>query len=77
MKTITFHLRENSYFHDGVQVTSADWRWSIELMTSEAGSNFVTQDKFPCIEGTNDAGLLEDGAEPRTSLPSSSTSSSR
>ena len=63
MKTITFHLRENSYFHDGVQVTSADWRWSIELMTSEAGSNFVTQDKFPCIEGTNDAGLLEDGAE--------------
>ncbi len=63
MKTITFHLRENSYFHDGVQVTSADWRWSIELMTSEAGSNFVTQDKYPCIEGTNDAGLLEAGSE--------------
>ncbi len=63
MKTITFHLRDNSYFHDGVQVTSADWRWTIEMMTSETGSNFITQDKYPCIEGTNDAGLLEEGSE--------------
>lgn len=63
MKTITFHLREDSYFHDGVQVTSADWRWTIEMMTSETGSNFVTQDKYPCVEGTNDAGLLEPGKE--------------
>jgi peptide/nickel transport system substrate-binding protein len=61
MKTITFHLRDNSYFHDGVQVTSADWRWTIEMMTGVGGSNVVIQDKYVCIEGTDDSGRLIDG----------------
>lgn len=59
--TITLHLRQDSYFHDGEQVTSADWRYMIELMTSAEGSQCVTQDKFAIITGTEPAGKLAQG----------------
>lgn len=61
LSTITFHLRKDSYWHDGEQVTSADWRFMIELMTSADGSQCVTQDKFAVIEGTEAGGKLAEG----------------
>lgn len=62
MKTITFKLQEELYWHDGEKVTSADWLFSLGLMTSEYGSQCVTQDKYSAIEGTGPSGLLEAGA---------------
>ena len=61
LSTITLHLREDSYFHDGEQVTSDDWRFTIELMTSEYGSACVTQDKYSIITGTEAGGRLAEG----------------
>lgn len=61
LTTITLHLRKDSYWHDGEQVTSADWRYMIELMTSAAGSACVTQDKFAIVTGTEPGGKLAEG----------------
>lgn len=61
LKTLTLHLREDSYWHDGEQVTAEDWLFTFQLMTSEDGSQCVTQNMYVAIEGTDEKGLLVSG----------------
>lgn len=55
-KTITFHLDPNAKWHDGVPVTSADWLFSLRLVT-DPNYSFKFRSNFSIYEGTDKSGV--------------------
>ena len=61
LSSLTINLRKDLYWHDGQQVTSKDWRFTFELMTSPAAAELISQGKLEFFAGTNIGGQLEAG----------------
>ena len=57
-KTLTFTLRDDAYWHDGVKITPEDIKWSIEYSTKTAVLNAVFKSTFTAIAGS-DGGKAE------------------
>lgn len=54
--SITFHLDENSKWHDGEPVTSADWVFTFRTMTDPEVAS-ARRSTFNIFEGTDDLGV--------------------
>lgn len=60
--TMTFHLNEESTFHDGEPVTASDWEFAMKLLANPE-SGFADHSALNIYAGTNDAGDVEEGQE--------------
>ena len=69
LMTMTLNLRKDLYFHDGVQLTSKDWKYTIDLMTSEYAKECINQSRYNWCAGTDDTGLLAPGAPSGVDAP--------
>lgn len=58
--TVTGHIFENAYWHDGEPVTAEDVVFTLGLFTNPSAPANI---HFNRVTGTNDSGLLEDGQE--------------
>lgn len=60
--SMTFHLDENSKFHDGTGVTANDWVFAMTLLANP-DSGFADHSLMNIFAGTDDAGDPVDGEE--------------
>lgn len=58
--SMTFHLNENSKFHDGEPVKASDWVFAMNLL-ADPDSGFADHSSLNIYAGTNDAGDVEEG----------------
>lgn len=55
-KTYTFHLNEDSVWHDGEPVTAKDWVWTLQLLSSP-DITLTTRSIAAELEGTDETGV--------------------
>lgn len=55
-RTITMKLRQNSYFHDGEQVTAEDWFWTLDTMTEPEFEGLASRNYLATLVGTDSVG---------------------
>ena len=54
--TIVMKLRQDSYWHDGEQVTAQDWLWTLDTMTEPEFEGLASRNYLSPLVGVNNAG---------------------
>lgn len=61
--TVTIHLQENSYWHDGEKVTSEDWLWTLETISDPAVNTATSKSGLNILAGCDSSGSRIEGEE--------------
>lgn len=59
----TLHLQENSLWHDGEKVTSADWLWTFETISDPALTTATSKATLNILRGIDGAGNRDESEE--------------
>lgn len=59
-KTLTFHIRDDAFWHNGEKITAEDVKWSIEFVSKTPVCNAVFVTTFSAIEGAKTDGKFNE-----------------